>query len=76
MSRFKRIAGVLALRINSATTQTIHVKALSGALFALIAFLATGCGGTYVPNITEISGTPGQTQILIKAILDSIHCEI
>jgi hypothetical protein len=75
VSRFKRIASVLALRINSATTQTIHVKALSGALFALIAFLATGCG-TYVPDIKEISGTPGQTQILIKAILESIHCEI
>jgi hypothetical protein len=67
VSRLKRIAGVLALGINSATTQTIHVKALSGALFALIAFLATGCG-TYVPNITEIPPAPGQTQLFIKAI--------
>ena len=76
MSSFKRIAGVLALRISSATTQIIHVKALSGVLFAVIAFLTTSCGGTFVPNITEIRGTPGQTQIFIKAILDSIHCEI
>lgn len=29
-----------------------------------------------MPGITEISGTPGQAQIFIKAILDSIHCEI
>jgi hypothetical protein len=42
---------------------------------ALVAAVTTGCG-TYVPDIKEIPGTPGQTQILVKAILDSIRCEI
>ncbi|MGA7265335.1 MAG: hypothetical protein WA709_21655 [Stellaceae bacterium] len=50
----------------------INVKSC---VFALIAGLATGCG-TSVPDIKDVPGTPGQTQILVKAILDSIHCEI
>jgi hypothetical protein len=52
----------------------MHICARIG-IFGLIALISAGCG-TSVPDIKELPGTPGQSQILIKAILDSIHCEI
>lgn len=48
-------------------------------IFAIIVISAApglgGCG-TYVPNIQEIPGRPGSEQLLVNAIVQSIHCEI
>ena len=41
----------------------------------LVATTLAGCG-TYVPGIPEFPSQPNSTQLLVKAILDSIHCEI
>jgi hypothetical protein len=48
-----------------------------GAL-ALVTAILAGCG-TYVPGIPDFpsdQSSPGATQLLVKAILESIHCEI
>ncbi len=42
---------------------------------AITALLLGGCG-TYVPEIQEFPGTTVDSQLLVQAIVRSIHCEI
>lgn len=42
---------------------------------ALVGVIAAGCG-TYVPDLQDFPGKPGDSSLLVKAIVDSIHCEI
>lgn len=44
-------------------------------LIALVAMIVAGCG-TRVPDLTEFPAEPGDAALLVKAITDSIHCEI
>jgi hypothetical protein len=44
-------------------------------LIICIGLLLTGCG-TYVPEIQEISSDQADGQLLVQAIVRSIHCEI
>lgn len=45
------------------------------ALFMAIAPLLAACG-THVPEIQEFPGTPGDAELLVRAITRSIHCEL
>jgi hypothetical protein len=46
------------------------------AVFCLFATIMLGGCGTYVPAIQEIPGGSGDAQILVNAIVRSIHCEL
>jgi hypothetical protein len=41
----------------------------------LVAMLASGCGLT-VPEIQDFPATPGDGQLLVQGIVNSVHCEV
>src|SRR5712692_6921537 len=48
----------------------------------ILAIIAVGLGpglsgcGTYVPEIQEFPGSPGQGQLLVRSIVENVRCEI
>ncbi len=44
-------------------------------VFAILTAVISGCG-TYVPDLQEFPAKPGESALLVKAIVDSIHCDI
>jgi hypothetical protein len=41
----------------------------------VVAFVLTGCG-TYVPDTQDFPGNTGDQQLLVQAIVQSVHCEV
>lgn len=53
----------------------MSVKRYLAVMCVGIGLALTGCG-TYVPDLTDPPATAGDTQLLVEAVVESIHCEI
>jgi hypothetical protein len=48
----------------------------TGRVYCLLgAFLLSGCG-TYVPDTQDFPGNQGDQQLLVEAVVQSVHCEV